>query len=298
MNSVSDPETELRLAKDYWLQTVQPFIAGRKLHGVELFVAQDAWYLLRKTQNDATGQSVDAIPLVDLTADEFRQPEELFRDENLKPETLAGIAAPLLRKDTATLPPIAAVQVAHELLMAAERYIEKLPKQKTGAEQAGNDMRLALSPVGFADIVASNKKDSGQLPLLPGVYGKSRELAMPALRAAVKRFLVEKGRNRPQMTEAEWNFEAEQTKALEKAGRLVQLGTGKPPTFQEWQNQPAEAIADALQNSRIILQDLCDLRFQRFKTFLEKQRHAGSQHNSKTKKRRKLKATSRAAKKR
>jgi hypothetical protein len=289
MNSVSGPETESRLVKEYWLQTVQPFIAGRKLHGVELFVAQDAWYLLRKIQDNATRQSASANPLIDFTSDEFREPEELYRDENLKPETLAAIAAPLMRKDTVKLTPSAVVSVAHELLMAAERYIEKLPKQKTGAEHAGSDIRLALSPVGFADIVASNKKDSGQLPLLPGVYGKSRELAMPALRAAVKRFLVEKGHNRPQMTEAEWNFEAEQTKALEKAGRLVQLGSGKPPTFQEWQNQPQEAIADALQNSRIILQDLCDLRFRRFKTFWEKQRHAGSQQKAKAKKPRRLK---------
>lgn len=298
MNSASNPETELRLVKEYWLQTIQPFIVGRKLHGVEFFVAQDAWYHLRKIQGDANRPSASGIPLVDFASDEFREPEELFRDGNLKPDTLAGIAAPLLRKDTATLPPIAAVKVAHELLMAAERYIEKLPKKKTGAEHAGNDVRLALSPVQFADIVASNKKDSGQLPLLPGVYGKSRELALPALRAAVKRFLVEKGRNRPQMTEAEWNFEAEQTKALEKAGRLVQLGSGKPPTFQEWQNQPAEAIADALHNSRIILQDLCDLRFQRFKTFLAKQRHAGSQQKTKAKKPRKLKALQKTAKQR
>jgi hypothetical protein len=298
MKSVSDPETEFRLVKEYWLQTIQPFIAGRKLHGVEFFVAQDAWYLLRKIQGDATRPSVSGIPLVDFASDEFREPEELFRDENLKPDTLAGIAAPLLRRDTATLPPIAAVKVAHELLMAAERYIEKLPKKKTGAEQAGNDVRLELSPVQFADIVASNKKDSGQLPLLPGVYGKSSELTLPALKAAVKRHLEEKAKNRPQMTEAEWNFETEQTKALEKAGRLIQLGSGKAPTFQEWQNQPQEAIADALQNNRIILQDLCDLRFQRFKRFWEKQRHAGSQHKAKAKKPRKLKPLSNVAKQR
>jgi hypothetical protein len=289
MNSVSDPEMGLLLAKEYWLQAVQPFVAGRKLHGVELFVAQDAWYLLRNIQNNLAHQSASAVPSVDFTSDEFRQPEELCRDENLKPETLAGIAAPLMRKDTVQLTPSAAVGIAHELLMAAERYIEKLPKQKTGAERAGNDLRLALSPVGFADIVASNKKDSGQLPLLPGVYGKSRELAMPALRAAVKRFLVEKGKNRPQMTEADWNREEAQEDLLVKSGQAVRLGSGPKLTYQEWLKQPQDAINDALQNNRIILQELCDLRWQRFKAFWEKQSRAGSQKRRKPRKPRKSK---------
>ena len=289
-------ETDLRLAKEYWLQTVGPHIEGRKLRGIELFVAEDAHYRLQKVQEDAKGCSVSADALVDFTKDEFREPEELFRDENQKPETLAAIAAPLMQKPTVELTPVAAIGVAHELLVAAERYIKRLPEQKRGSARIGEGIGMAFSRVTFKEIAASNKSNSGQLPLLPGVYEKSRELKLPAFRAAVKRFLEEKKSSRPHITEAEWNREGDHADALKKTGEISQklspIGTGKPMTYQDWQKQPVEALNDALQNNRIILQDLCELRWQRFKTFWEKQSHAGSHKRRKTRKSRKSRLTS------
>ena len=281
-------ETDLRLAKEYWLKTVWPYIAGRKLRGVELFVAQDAFWRLQKVQRDAKDSPVSADAFVDFTKDEFREPEELCRDEDLKPETLAAIAAPLMPKPTKELTSIATISVAHELLMAAKQYINTLPERKTGADRAGEDLVMTFSTVPFVEIEASNKSDSRQLPLLPGVYGKSRELTLPALRKAVKSFLEAKGRNRPHITEAEWNCQENQTDSLIKSGQLIPMGMGRRQTYQEWLQEPTEALNDALQNNRIVLHDLCELRWLRFKRNLEKQSHAGSQNRRKTRQPRKL----------
>jgi hypothetical protein len=43
-------EWELKLAKAYWLQTIQPHIAGRHLHGVEFFIADEAYQWLRSME--------------------------------------------------------------------------------------------------------------------------------------------------------------------------------------------------------------------------------------------------------
>jgi hypothetical protein len=264
-------EWELRLAKEYWLQTVQIFIVERRLRDVELFIAEDAHLLLRGVQKKAEDWNRThegrLSPLdVDLSAEKFREPEVLFADENLKPEILAEVAAPLVNKSKVKMTPAEAVRNAHELLMAAERYIGTLPEKKEGIKSFVSDMELGLSHrVPFAEILRSNKKDSGQLPFLPTTQkGRNAgKLSLTALKNAVKNFYEKEKKNHPQLTEEQYNRETEQDAKLQQGQRSY--STGKRMTYQEWQSQPHEAIKDCMQNSHILLQTLCTMRWERFK---------------------------------
>lgn len=265
-------EQELRLAKEYWLRTIQPRIAGRKLRDVELFVAQDAHRRLQAAQRKAEvwnrSEEGQLSPLeIELSGEKFHEPEVLFADENLKPEILAKIAAPLMYQCEAKMTSTEAVRTAHELLMAAERYIRTLPDQKHGTEFLVSDLVLETSPVSFVMILRSNEKDSGQLPLLPPVQQKRNEgqLSLTALRTAVKDFLEQKKKDRQPIPKKQWNDETKQDV------RLGLTGSGKPMTYQEWQSEPDEAIKDCLKNDQILFQDLCTLRWERFKNQWDKQ---------------------------
>lgn len=267
--SQAEIEQELRLAKEYWLRTVQPHIAERKLRGIELFVAQDAYLLLSGAKQKAEewnrthqGYLLD----IDLSGENFREPEVLFAGENLKPEILAEIAAPLMKKSEAKMTPAEAVRTAHELLMAAERYVGTLPKDVSGEETFKAAFDLAFSPVTFDDILRSNKKDSGQLPLLPTAQQKRNEgkLSLTALKNAVKDFYEKKKKNHPPLTEEQYNHQAEQEEKL-KLGRYYVAGLEKRTTYQEWLSLPDEACKDCLKNNQILLQTLCTVRWERFK---------------------------------
>jgi hypothetical protein len=272
-------ERKLRLAKEYWLR-IQPFIKDRPLRNAELYVATDAHFRLRQAAGRAAEWNrteegrrfsvpVEALP--DFGKDPFLEPEELCRDENLKPETLAAIAAPMMQKRTAELTPLAAIGVAHELLLAAERYVKALPEQKRGTERLMDDFDKAFSTVTFTEIKASNPKSSGKLPLLPPSGQKRKNiseqeqreepLSVPAIREAVKRYLDE---HTPRLTQEEYERDQEQTERLAKEGKLVRLGSGKTRTYQEWQSDNQKAIDDCMENSRVSLQDLCKLRWERF----------------------------------
>jgi hypothetical protein len=273
-------EQELRLAKEYWQRTIQPHIEGRKLRGVELFVAQAAYHFLQSAQRKAEiwnrSEEGRGSPLENnLPGESFYEPEVLYADENLKPEILATIAAPLMYQGEASQTSTEAVRTAHELLMAAERYIGTLPKKTEGTESLVADFDTAFSTVTLAEIEASNKKTSGQIPLLPPVQQKRNEgiLTVTAIKNAAKRFLEQKKKNHPQISEAQWNREAKEVAKLAQQGFIPypKHGTGKLTTYQHEQGKPDEVIADCLQNNRIILQDLCDLRLERFKNFWQKQ---------------------------
>jgi hypothetical protein len=278
-------EQELRLAKEYWLRTIQPHIVGRILRGVEFFVAEHAHWQLQKAVEKAgdwnrlCADKTDGAHLpvsvdVDLAAENFRAPEvpEMLFADNVKPEILAAIAAPLV-KTNAKLTPGEAIHNAHELLMAAERYIGTLPEQKEETDSWNSDFELAFSHVLFAEILRSNGKTSGQLPLLPPVQQERNEgqLSLTALKTAVKDFWEQKKKNRPQFTEKEWNRLTERDAKLAQEGRIIMLGSGKPTTYQEWLSEPDEAIKDCMQNDRILLQSLCTMRWERFKDFWQKQ---------------------------
>jgi hypothetical protein len=273
-------ERSLRLAKEYWLRTVQPFIKDRPLRDAELYVATDAHCRLQTAQGkaklwNATVEGkrcpLPADALVDFTKDEFREPEELCRDENLKPETLAAIAAPMMQKRTAEWTPFAAIGVAHELLMAAGRYVNALPVQKRGTERLMDDFDKAFSAVTFEEIKTSNTRSSGKLPLLPPSGQKRKNisdqeqreepLSVPAIREAVKRYLDE---HTPRLTQEEYERDQEQTARLAKEGKLFRVGTHQPRTYQQWQTDNQKALDDCMENSRVSLQDLCSLRWERF----------------------------------
>ncbi len=272
-------ERKLRLAKKYWLR-IQPYIRDRRLRDAELYVAADAHRRLRQAAGcaaewngteEARRCSVPAEAIPDFGKDPFLEPEELCRDENLKPETLAAIAAPLMQKQAAELSPFEAVGVAHELLMAAERFVKALPEQKRGTEGWMEAFRTAFSTVTFAEIRASNMKSSGRVPLLPPSGQKRKNvsepeqleesLSVPAIREAVKRYLDE---HTPRLTQEEYERGQEQTARLAKEGKLVMLGSGKTKTYQEWQSDTQKAIDDCMENSRVSLQDLSELRWERF----------------------------------
>lgn len=266
-------EKALQLAKKYWLK-IQPIITNRPLRGAELFIATDAYSRLRKAaalaeewNRTQDGQSCpvpdDEIP--DFGNDPFLEPEELCRDERLKPEDLAAIAAPLMQKQRLKLKPLAAVGVAHELLMAAKRYLKSLPEQKRGTDRIIKELGMAFSTITFAEIEASNRENSGQLPLLPPVAKRTGKtlnepLSSSAIRIAVRKFLKERT---PPLMRLQYEREQEQEENLSKAGRLFRA-SGKPKTHEEWQSDNQKAIDDCMANGRISIQALCGMRWQRF----------------------------------
>ncbi|MGO8839071.1 MAG: hypothetical protein ACLQAH_07500 [Limisphaerales bacterium] len=256
---------ELRLVKAYWLKTIWPYIAKRHLQGVEFYMAADAHRRLQAAQRRAEDWNrtsngkrcpVPAEAGADLTEARFHEPEELCRDENLKPETLAKIAAPLVQPRPENLTPSAAIGVAHDSLLSAEQYIKALPEQKHGADRFAEDLGWAVSPVTFAQIEASNGKGSGQLPLLPPVARKQKgrtdrdePLSGNAIKKAVERFL---NGHALRLTQKEYERDPAKTES------------GRPKTYHEWQKDNKRRIEDCLQNNWISLQDLCTLRSERF----------------------------------
>jgi len=293
-------ERDLRLAKRYWLETIQPFIKDGPLRGAELFVATNAFFRLRKAQDYAAvwnatehGQCcpVPAESLVDWNKEEFREPEELYRDENLKPETLAAIAAPMMQRWAANLPPIAIIGVAHELLLTAKRYIGTLPEQKRGTEQIVAALEQAFSSVTFAEIAASIRKDSGKLPLLwpsgqkrknvPEQEQREKPLSIAAIREAVRHHLKE---HTLRPTQEEDARDEEQTERLAQKGNLFRVGTHQPRTYQEWQRDNQRTIDECMKNGRVSLQDLCDLRWERFARTSETRKQAAVTRNKKRQK--------------
>ena len=256
-------ECELRLAREYWL-VIRNFLKGRILRSEEMFVAHHAIRNLKTAANKAAilnescpvptdGVSLPASVLVeDLPPDAdgfggLEVPEMMFQDK-LKPEVLASIASQLVNKQAAKLSPDEAIRTAHELLMAAKRYIGQLPKREEATESALKKVGLAFNTVSFTEIFESNKKNSGRLPLLPPQQRKRKgkkeqelldgpPLSLKAIKAAVK-----KARNEP------------------------------VPQFSEEQGNIMSGIylgnrLGLLANDQVSLEFLCTMRWERFKKF-------------------------------
>jgi hypothetical protein len=141
---------------------------------------------------------------------------------------------------------------------------------------------MAFNTVTFAEIAASNRTDSGKLPYLPPVAQKRKgrteqesPLSEAAIKTAVKRFLNERTLR---LTQQEYERDQEQTETLAKEGKLPRKGTGEPRTYQEWQSDNQKVIDDCLQNDRIRLRDLCELRWERFKRQCETRKRGAAKH--------------------
>jgi hypothetical protein len=293
----NNSEWELRLARAYWLQTVQPYTAGRGLLGIEFFVAEEAHDWLRSMadlavhENKTEQGKKPSIPLEIFPKwerDEFQKPRELFADENLMPEVLAEIAAPLIKTTRKEMNPIEAVRAAHDLFIEAKRYIAKLPPHEQKKPNSPEEcLQLAFSRVAFDEILRSNEKNSGRLPLLPPVQPRRNEgwLTMNALKAAVKNFLEKKNptrENNPSMTQEEYERGEQDFKNLVKkfdddratgkpVGKVFRVGNGKVLTYQEWQKQNRDSINDFLANNEVSFRIISTMRWERFKNHWQNQ---------------------------
>jgi len=247
-------QDELRLAKTYWQEKIEPFISGRKLRYVEFEVARRAYFRVEETAENArqwnAGKwSLDAgkyngddgkqfpVPEGEFPALEtFSKPEPLPVDTSLKPETLAMIASPMLGKRLPELLPNDAVRIAHELLAAAQDYLDT--SRKAARDNFVKRITTGVT-VSFDEIAQSNRLDSGQLPLLPPIASKKKGRPEQEIR--------EKPLSKTAIKQAVLDFLHEHTASQ-------------------------GAIDDCLKTQRISLQDLCTLRYERFKTFYLEQR--------------------------
>jgi hypothetical protein len=294
------PEWELRLAKAYWLEKIQPYIAGRKLQGAELYIAAEAHCWLQgiaKYANDwnkseaGKKSPISAEIFPEWEKDEFREPEELVAHENLKPEILAGIAASLQKTGRKKMAPVEVVRNAHELFMAAEQYIGTLPKQKQLTGSLIAHLELEYSKVTFDEILQSNEKKSGHLPLLPPVQTGRNDgrLTMNALKNAVRRFLKTHSSSVTQedfeREEQSFEMNIKKCKGDRTFPQISRLGNGKSLTYQEWQKQNQDSIKDCLENERISPRLISTLRWERFKNHWQDQQSRAQKRKSSESKR-------------
>lgn len=193
---------ELRLTREYWLRTVQPFIQGRRLNGPEYFVAVAAWLSLESATEAAQGWNctdegkqspIETKLMPDWTAPEFAKPERLYRD-GVTPESLASVAAHFMGREPSSM--ANALEQAHELLTAANDYIAALPaRPENRMAFCDGIIESGKLVVSLHEIQASNREDSGRLPLLPPVQRKAKggsphegALSLEAIRKAIREY--------------------------------------------------------------------------------------------------------------
>jgi len=286
-----------QLAKAYWLQTIQPYIVGRQLRGAEGYIALQQHAILKGAADSAQRenetekgrrQPIPAEAFPDWEKLKFKPPELLCADNDLKPEVLAGIAAPLLKTGMAIQTPRDAVQIAYELWLAADQFINHLPKRPR--IQAETFFGFEFEKVTFAEILQSSEKGSGRMPLLPPVQKERNEgrLTPNALKMAVKRFLKE---HEPRMTKEEFQREEAQAEEIFQKGRAIcekdqrkpkmfRIGSGKKLTYEEWQELNQDSIHDIFNHQRISVHLLAEIRWERFKNYnLNQQKRTKSRHS-------------------
>lgn len=274
--SFEEIATELQLACDYWLRTIQPHIAGRKLRGAEYYVALSAYNRIKAAAHQAENWNRTPngmkrpVAIPDVDGSQYQPPEPLYADE-VKFETLASLAAQLLPKRK-SLSPSEAVQQAHDLLATAERYVSSLPKRSATA--TGGIASLMFTTVTFAEIQKSNATSSGKLPLLPNLQRKSKGNAvsgaqsLAAIRKAVKDFLEQR---KIDLTEDQYTADIEQERLLIRSGQAVRMTKGKPMKYQEWKSKQDAFLQDWLKENRVCVAVVCEMRWNRFKRFARKQ---------------------------
>jgi len=293
---------ELGLAIDYWRNKVQPYIVGRKLRSVELYVADDAYLRLKGACDKAAewnrntseeGQPAP-IPLPDFGDPEFRWPD-VYAEDFPPPETIATIAAPLLPKPETPLSAEDAVRHACALFSAAKQYRDSLPHRPPAGKELEAELEAGLgSYVTVAEIHESNKTNSGRLPLLPNLrvrrkgmedrqQKKPKQITGAQTKAAILDAMLDFEKERsPKITEEQFNREQDQMETNIKTGLVIRLGKpdGKPPTWQEWQKGLQQSIDDVKQNQHLCFHDLCTLRWQRFTKQANKQKDIATIRNA------------------
>ncbi|MBM3840114.1 MAG: hypothetical protein FJ398_19540 [Verrucomicrobia bacterium] len=233
---------QLTLARRYWLETVHRFIAGRKLSGPELAVADHAWNRLRDAvwnaeewnrilANGSPGTPIPDDEILNLEAPEFARPDAASR-EGLEPGQLAALAAALMPKKYGKLSRDQAVREAHELLVSAERYISGLPKNAPSVFERSRPS--AHGTVRISEIEES--QESGGLPLLYKLTKRTdkenRAMTIPLSRDAI-------------------------VKAVHD--------------YLEGMRLPKNDMDSHLKQGRVTVADLCALRWKRFRSQAEKQ---------------------------
>jgi hypothetical protein len=269
-------QNELRLATDYWLKTVQPYIAGRRLSNPDLYVAQDAHLRLEKARanavrwNDLPEGKAAPIALPDLGDSKFRTPQPLYAEDFPPPEVLATIAAPLLTKQAPPLSAEDAIRCACELLSAAQQHVIGLPRRPPAAKESEADLEAALcSYVTVAEVHESNKPASRRLPLLPALRVPRKGIAPgkvtgtqteKAILMAMEDFQKERA---PEIEQKDWQRDEDQDRKL--------FPHRRPQTWQDWQQEWQRSIDDVKGSRRLSLLALCQLRWERFRRQSDRQ---------------------------
>jgi hypothetical protein len=212
-------EEELRLTKNYWLESIWPYIEGRPVivWSEYLLVHESHWRLgdaVKKAAqwNESLGPDTVHSPItIDVNwAKNFRAPTVPATSyaENMAPESLAATAALLIKSNINDASPAEAIRKAHELIMAAELYIGTLPP-KPHFEPVLHfpNLQMSLIRIHFKTIAASSQNS---VPWLPSLQAKSKEkrkakttkprldaspLSLNGVKAAVERFLKSHGMN-------------------------------------------------------------------------------------------------------
>jgi hypothetical protein len=198
----TEVEANLRIANAYWLETVQPYIADKKL-GPELFyIAKIAYERLKKAKKEAEKFTIagpvkreksdsDNTLEIDFRISKYKEPEMMIADMNS--ETLAAIAAQLVKGGKMELKPLEAIRSAYSLNFTAKMFLKSLPQTKGDAERL--ECNLPLVEISIANICESNessRKPDGDMPLLPAVQ-KDRnkgKLSKYAIKTAFNKYFA------------------------------------------------------------------------------------------------------------
>jgi hypothetical protein len=272
---------ELEIATRYWQKTilrhVTRYMPDPRRFEVEVFIAEHAYDLLKSACEEAANWNSShegraaAIPLPELSGASLCYPDFLYAEDFPGPEVLAGIAAPLLPANGNALFPRETVLRACELYVAARDYLSRLPK--TPGEGWETGFRVAMSEVSVTEIHKSNQSNSRRLPLLPALQVKRKgktnaEVTGAQTAEAILDAMIEYQQKRiPNLTEEQYNKEAEQEEALVRSGIAIRFAGAdhKPTTYQEWQAYWQKSIDDLRATGRMPLLSICTLRWERFR---------------------------------
>lgn len=259
-------------ASSYWLQTVQPFIQGRKLRQPELAIAEHAYSLVSKADPEAAAWNMTEegrlhpAAVIDWTRPEYRRPEPISRD-GLKPELLASLAASMMPTSE---DPAANIQRAHDLLLAAESYISALPEAPATGRAMVTAMCVAFAWITFDEILAGNematKKPPSSLPFVPKVT-KTHDKADPDTLLAISADGLDKAvlqffscRHHP-LTEQQFRHDQKQENRIRQQQGLS-VDTSQ---FNDWETTAQAALREWRDRKRISLHNLIQMRWSRFR---------------------------------